>query len=138
MTVRDAEDIVRRCDNCQKHCNYTKTSTYEIQLLPPVWPIARWGIDIVGQLPTTPGKYKYAIVAMEYFSKWIEARVVPRITSQVIQKFFWKSIACRFGVPYKVTMDNGKQFDNTDFRRFCFNLGTKLCFTSVYHPVGIS
>jgi hypothetical protein len=85
----------------------------------------------VGQLPTTPGNYKYAIVAVEYFSKWIEARAVQRITSQVIQKFIWQNIMCRFRVPYEVTLDNGKQFDSTDFRRFCFYLGTKLCFSSV-------
>jgi hypothetical protein len=84
-----------------------------IQLLPPVWPFTRWGIDIVEQLPTAPDNYKYAIVAMEYFSKWIEARAVRRITSQVIQNFFWQSIVCRFGVPYEVTIDNDKQFDKT-------------------------
>jgi hypothetical protein len=41
---------------------------------------------------------------------------------------------CHFGVPYEVTVDNGKQFDSTDFKDFCAYLGTKLCFTSVYHP----
>jgi hypothetical protein len=44
-------------------------------LLPLVWPFARWGVDIVGQLPTSLRNYKYAIVVVEYFSKWIEARV---------------------------------------------------------------
>jgi hypothetical protein len=87
----------------------------------------------VGQLPIVAGNYKYVIVEVEYFSKWIEARPVQRITSQEIQKFFWQSIMCRFEVPCEATIDNGKQFDNTDFRRFCFNLGSKLCFTSVYH-----
>jgi hypothetical protein len=43
-TVRDGEGIVRKCDNCQKHCYYMKTSPYEIQLLPQVCPFARWGI----------------------------------------------------------------------------------------------
>ena len=71
---------------------------------------------------------------MEYFSKWIEAKAVQRITSQVIHKIFWQSIVCRFGVSYKVTVDDGKQFDSTDFIRFCYNLGTMLCFASVYHP----
>jgi hypothetical protein len=79
---------VQKCDNCQKHCNYTKNSPYDIQLLPPVWPFERWGIDIVEQLPTTLGNYKYVIVEVENFSKWIEARAVQRINSQVIQKFF--------------------------------------------------
>jgi hypothetical protein len=53
------------------------------------------------------------------------------ITSATIQKFFWQNIVCRFGVP---TVDNGKQFDSTDFKEFCTYLGTKLCFASVYHP----
>jgi transposase InsO family protein len=41
---------------------------------------------------------------------------------------------CRFGVPHEVTVDNGKQFDSTDFKELCIYLGTKLCFASVYHP----
>ena len=41
---------------------------------------------------------------------------------------------CRFGVPKEVTVDNGKQFDCTTFRDFTTQLGTKLCFASVYHP----
>ena len=132
--VLDAEEIVRKCDNCQKHANYSKVSPNEIHMLPSVWPFTRWGIDIVGPLPTAPGSYKYAVVAVEYFSKWIEVKAVQNITSQVIQKFFWQNVVCRFGVPYEITVDNGKQFDSTDFRRFCFHLGTKLCFASVYHP----
>jgi len=51
-----------------------------------------------------------------------------------LQKFFWQNIACRFGVPKEVTVDNGKQFDCATFREFSTQLGTNLCFTSVYHP----
>jgi IS30 family transposase len=61
------------------------------------------------------------------FYKWIEARAVSTITSKTAQK-------CRFGVPSELTVDNGKQFDNQDFRDFCFSIGTKLAFASVYHP----
>ena len=106
----------------------------QVHLIPPVWPLACWGIDIVGPLPTAPGNYKYATVAVEYFSKWIEAKVLRGITAAAMQKFFWQNIVCRFGVPKEVTVDNGKQFDCTTFREFCSQLGTKLCFTSVYHP----
>ena len=51
-----------------------------------------------------------------------------------MQKFFWQNIVCRFGVPKEVTVDNGKQFDCATFRDFTTQLGTKLCFASVYHP----
>jgi hypothetical protein len=49
------------------------------------------------------------------------------------QKFFWQNIVCRFGVPSELTVDNGKQFDSQDFRDFCFSIGTKPVFASVYH-----
>lgn len=98
---------------------------YEIQLLPAIWPFARWGIDIAGPLPVAPGKYKYAVVVVEYFSKWIEAKEVQSITS-------WIRI-CRC-MPHEVTVDNGKQCDSSKFRQFCFQVGPKLCFASNYHP----
>jgi hypothetical protein len=87
---------------------YSKFASNEIQLIPPVWPFAQWGIDFVGPLPTAPGNYTHAVVAMEYFSKWVEAKTLLSITSATIQKFFWQNIVCRFGVPYEVTLDNGK------------------------------
>jgi hypothetical protein len=125
---------VRHCPECQRHAPYSKFASNEIQLLPPVWPFARWGIDIVGPLPTAPGNYTHAVVAVEYFSKWVEAKPLLSITSATIQKFFWQNIVCCFGVPHEVTVDNGKQFDSAEFKEFCAYLGTKLCFASVYHP----
>jgi ribosomal protein S19 len=76
------------------------------------------------------------VVAVEYFSKWVEAKPLLSITSVTIQKFFWQNIVCRFGVPHEVTVDNGKQFDSIGFKEFY--LGTKLCFASVTtrNPMG--
>ena len=117
-----------------KACTVQKFPPDAVQLLPPVWPLARWGIDIVGPLPTAPGNYKYAAVAVEYFSKWVEAKVLRDIIAEGLQKFFQQNIVCRFGVPKEVTVDNGKQFDSATFRQFATQLGTNLCFASVYHP----
>jgi hypothetical protein len=91
-------------------------------------------MDIVVPLPTAPDNYTHVVVALEYFSKWVEAKPLLSITLATIQKFFWQNIVCRFGVPYEVTMDNDKQFDNADFKDFCAYLGTNQCFASVYHP----
>jgi transposase InsO family protein len=81
-----------------------------------------------------PGNYKYAAVAVEYLSKWVEAKALRDITAGALQKFFWENIVCHFGVPKEVTVDNGKQFDYATLRDFTTQLGTKLCFASVYHP----
>jgi transposase InsO family protein len=104
------------------------------KLIARTWPLQRWGLDIVGPLPTAQGNLKFTFVPVEYFTKWIEARAVSTITSKTAQKFFWQNIVCRFGVPSELTVDNGKQFDSQDFRDFCFSISTKLAFASVYHP----
>jgi hypothetical protein len=68
--------------------------------------LQRWGLDLLGPLPPAQGNLKYVVVAVEYFSKWIEAKPLATITSATVQKFFWKNIVCRFGVPKAITVDN--------------------------------
>jgi hypothetical protein len=73
-------------------------------------------------------------VAVEYFSKWIEAKPLATITSATVQKFFWQNIVCRIGVSKAITVDNGTQFDAETFKDFCDQIGTKIHFASVMHP----
>ena len=89
---------------------------------------------MLGPLPPAQGNLRYVVVAVEYFSKWIEAKPLATITSVTVQKFFWQNIVCRFGVPKAITVDNGTQFDVEAFREFCEQIGTKLHFASVRHP----
>jgi transposase InsO family protein len=100
----------------------------------PTWPLQRWGVDIVWPLPATPGNLCFAAVALEYFTKWIEAKALAKITSSNLISFVWQRIICRFGVPAYITVDNGKQFNCTKFRKFCSEMGIKLAFALVNHP----
>jgi IS30 family transposase len=74
------------------------------------------------------------VVAVEYFSKWIEAKPLATITSATVQKFFWQNIVCRFSVSNAITVDNRTQFDAETFKDFCNQIGTKIHFASVRHP----
>jgi hypothetical protein len=65
------------------------------------------------------------MVAVEYFSKWIEAKPLATITSATVQKFFWQNIVCRFGVPKAITVDNGTQFDAKHSKLFVTKLVQK-------------
>lgn len=78
-------------------------------------------------------------MAVEYFTKWVEEEPLIAICAANIIKFFWKNLFCHFGVPCELTIDNGKQFDSRRLRArclhtYCEEIGTKICFTSVYHP----
>ncbi|CAN6334620.1 unnamed protein product [Urochloa humidicola] len=132
--LRDVQELVRRCDACQRMSKMNRLPATALQQIAPVWPLARWGMDIIGPMPTAPGSLCYAVVAVEYFSKWLEAEPLTAITSANITKFFWKNIICRFGVPRELIVDNGKQFDCDRFVSYCHDMGTKVCFASVYHP----
>jgi hypothetical protein len=51
------------------------------------------------------------VVAVEYFTKWIEAKPLVNIAAAGLKRFFWQNIIFHFGVLRKITVDNAKQFD---------------------------
>jgi len=77
---------------------------------------------------------KYFIVAIKYFTKWIEAEPVAQITAHKVEHFVWKNIVCRFGVPRHLISDNGTQFASQQFEKLCAEVGIKQVFASVEHP----
>jgi ribonuclease HI len=130
----DATDLVQKCENCHKCARDQKQPSCLTQLIQPIWPLQRWGLDLLGPLPPAQGNLKYIVVTVEYFSKWIEAKPLATITSAMVQKFFWQNIVCRLGVPKAIIVDNGTQFDAKTFKAFCNQIGTKLHFALVRHP----
>jgi hypothetical protein len=72
--IDDALKLVTTCQACQNFSPNFQAPSQPSQLITPSWSLQRWGIDIVGPLTTAQGNYKYAVVAVEYFAKWIEAK----------------------------------------------------------------
>ena len=70
------------------------------------WTFAVWGLDMVGPLQKAPGGYTHLLVAIDKFSKWIEARLITQIKSEQVVLFF-TDIIHRFGVPNTIITDNG-------------------------------
>ncbi|GJX50791.1 reverse transcriptase domain-containing protein, partial [Tanacetum coccineum] len=113
------------------------TPTYEY-LTEETLPVEvnKWGIDIVGPFPEGPGKVKFLIVAIDYFTKWIEAKPVATITGNQVKKIVWDNIVCRFGLPGEIIFDNGKQFRDNPFKDWCEKLCIRQRFASMKHPQG--
>ncbi|GJS01657.1 reverse transcriptase domain-containing protein [Tanacetum coccineum] len=91
-------------------------------------------VDIAGPFPEGLGKVKFLIVAMDYFTKWIEAKPVATITGNQVKKFVWDNIVYRFGLPEEIISDNGKQFRDNPFKEWCEKLCIRQHFASVKHP----
>ena len=71
---------------------------------------------------------------MDYFTKWAKAEPLATITKQKVRNFIWHSIICWFGILKALVFDNGKQFDNQRFKKFCAELGVKNYYSSPTHP----
>ena len=81
-----------------------------------------------------PGRTKYLLVAIDYFTKWIEAKPLQEISTAEVEKFTWKHLICRYGLPYAIVTDNGTQFKAQTYEDFLSRLGIKHLITSVEHP----
>nr|GEZ37244.1 reverse transcriptase domain-containing protein [Tanacetum cinerariifolium] len=131
---KDAQDMIRKCSDCQVHRPITRHPQQPLTPITAPWPFYKWGIDIAGLFPEGPGKVNFLIVAMDYFTKWIEAKAVATITDRQVKKFVWDNIVCRFGIPGEIISDNGKQFADDPFKDWCDKLNITQHFASVKHP----
>ncbi|KAL5540605.1 hypothetical protein UlMin_043180 [Ulmus minor] len=73
-------------------------------------------------------------VAIDYYTKWVEAEPMQEITEARTTGFIWRNIICRFGIPHSLVSDNGTQFDSAGLKKLCLDLGIRKHFSSVAHP----
>nr|ABA97604.1 retrotransposon protein, putative, Ty3-gypsy subclass [Oryza sativa Japonica Group] len=132
--VSDVDKIVRTCEGCQFFARQTHLPAQELQTIPLSWPFAVWGLDMVGPFKKAVSGYTHLFVAIDKFSKWIEAKPVITITADKARDFFI-NIVYRFGVPNRIITDNGTQFTGGVFKDFCDDFGIKICYASVAHPM---
>jgi transposase InsO family protein len=78
---------------------------------------------MVGKLHKSwPGGHVFLLVAVDKYTKWIEAMPVTSQDSTSAVNFI-KSIVFRFGVPNSIITDNGTNFTSREFRDYCEELG---------------
>ncbi|XP_022040750.1 protein NYNRIN-like [Helianthus annuus] len=127
----DAVEILRKCTACQRHVPKTLRPKNPLVPVTSAWPFQQWGIDLVGPFPDAPGAVKFIIVAVDYFTKWVEAKALASTTAMVIRKFIWEHIICRFGLPLRIISDNGTNFASEDLQKWFKEMKIEHNFASV-------
>src|SRR6266540_4248612 len=94
----------------------------------------RWGIDIVRLLPQTEDGYRYIVVAMDYFSRWPEARPLTHANAWQVAKFIYEEIICRFGAPRVLQSNRGTHFVNEVIQELTDKFWIQHSLSSPYHP----
>ena len=75
------------------------------------WPFATWGIDVIGRItPKSTNGHEYILVAIDYFTKWVEAASYHVLNVKKVSQFIRTNIICRYGIPFEIVSVNGAHF----------------------------
>nr|GEY55752.1 reverse transcriptase domain-containing protein [Tanacetum cinerariifolium] len=73
---QDAQDLVKTCDVCQRPGKILQRDEMPQNSIQVCKIFDVWGIDFMGLFPYLQGN-KYILVAVDYLSKWVEAKALP-------------------------------------------------------------
>jgi len=132
----DVAHFVRSCPTCaaSKGSNRQRLGIPQFSAI-LVQPFTSWAMDMIGPLPTTKLGNNWIVTWVDRTTKTIVAAAAAAPTSkETLARFTFREICCRFGLPLNLTMDTDVRFNNglwTSLWKMC---GSKLKFTSSYHP----
>nr|GEX70800.1 reverse transcriptase domain-containing protein [Tanacetum cinerariifolium] len=129
---KDAFELVKHCDSCQRQGKILQRDEMPQNSIQVYEIFDVWGIDFMGPFPSSKGN-KYILVAVDYLSKWVEAKALPTNDARVVVKFL-KSLFSRFGTPKAIISDRGTHFYNDQFSRVMSKYGVTHHLSTAYHP----
>nr|GEX84586.1 reverse transcriptase domain-containing protein [Tanacetum cinerariifolium] len=129
---KDAHELVKHCVSCQRQGKISQRDEMPQNAIQICEIFNVWGIDFMCSFPSSRGN-KYILVAVDYLSKWVEAKALPTNDARVVCKFL-KSLFARFGVPRAIISDYGTHFCNNQFKKFMHKYGVTHRLSTAYHP----
>jgi hypothetical protein len=136
MTLeKDCIDYVRKCHKCQVYSDKVNMPPAPLFNLISPWPFAMWGIDVIEPVnPKASNGHRFILVAIDYFTKWVEANSYAHVTQKVVKRFIEKDLICRYGPPEKIVTDNAQNFNGKMIVELCTKWKIKHSNSSPYRP----
>ncbi|GJR35239.1 reverse transcriptase domain-containing protein [Tanacetum coccineum] len=128
----DAHTMIKSCDTCQRQGKISQRVKRPQNAIQVCEIFDVWGIDSMGPFPSSHGN-KYILVAVEYLSKWVEAKVLPTNDARVVVKFL-KSLFARFGTPRAIISNRGTYFCNDKFAKVMSKYEVTHRLATAYYP----
>src|SRR6266508_2506720 len=114
----DIKEYAKTCFQCQQRGSMKQNN--QKRTISPTDIFERWGKDIV--------------VAMDYFSRWPEARPLKVANAETVATFIYEEIICRFRAPRILQSDRGTHFVNEVIWKLTKRFRVRHSLSSPYHP----
>ena len=128
----DIKNYVQLCDSCQKRGRATRIEP--LHPIPIGQPFHCIGIDYVGPLPVSSKGNKYIIVAIDYLTKWPEAKPVRHNDAKTTVQFVYEDIICRHGCSGEILTDRDTHFNNQLLHELLQKFEIPHRMSTPYHP----
>ena len=102
-------------------------------MIPITWLFAVWGLDMVGPFKRSKDKKTHLLVAVDKFTKWVEAEPVSKCDAATEVQFV-KKLIYHFGYPHSIITDNGTTLSKGAMQAFCESEHIRLDVSAVAHP----
>ncbi len=130
---KDAHLFVKTCERCQMTGNISKRDQMPLRSIIAVEIFDVWGIDFMGPFPQSNGNL-YILLAVDYVSKWVEAKATRTDDAKVVVEFIRSQIFNRFGVPKAIISDRGTHFCNKVMESVLKKYHVTHRISTAYHP----
>ena len=99
---------IRTCHRCHVYQDRKNAPSHPLHSLEAPWPFSAWGMDVIGPviLKASNG-HEYILVAIDYFTKWVEAAPYKGVTQAMVARFLKHYIICCYSIPRELIIDNG-------------------------------
>lgn len=131
------EDVnlwVLRCDICSSVKTPSRTPRAPMGVMRTGAPWDRLAVDMLGPFPESTKGNKYVMVVTDHFSKWVEVLAVPDQTAITCARVLLNEVVARFGCPFELLSDQGRNFDGKIFSELCAMLEIRKKRTSPANP----
>ena len=133
---RDVAEYVAICDTCQRvKTKHQRPASLLQPMKIPEWKWEEVGMDFIVGLPHTQQGYDSIWVIVDRLTKVAHFLPVKTTYSGArLAELYMERIVCQHGVPKKIVSDRGTQFTSIFWQKVHKSLGTKLNFSTTYHP----